>query len=576
MRALFILFVFCFGLVKANAQVELVLQRGLQYEAHAADLSPNDRYLAMASDKHNESTILIYDLKQNMILRRLLGHTKDIDDVVFCSDDRLLSCSEDGTVKVWNVKTGKEIWSVSFTATGDYIIASRSGYYMTTPGAFDAIGFLRNGKVLPPASFDLIYHRPDSVLRMIGNAELRTLEAMEKAWTRRVERSGFQVSDLSTGNWVIPEMIVTSELSAIQSTRELSLGFKASTEEGQLQSWQVYINGCPQFGSRGHPLTNIRSIELSTDLVLSRGMNIIHFECLNDLGFKSVSNPLVVDFQSNVESTNIHILTAAVSEYRDSIYDLTYPQKDASDLLQAKWEDKFDNVDRTQLHGSKFSRYAFLEQLSDLKNTDPDDVVVIFLAGHGLLDDEFEFYFATYDCDFDNPAKYGLSYEELDSMLYLIPSRKVLLMIDACHSGEVDVDLMKTESIVSTNTDQSVSVGSQFRGAKVCSSPQVGLRNSMDYMKQLFVSMNYGTSAQVISAASGEGYALESDKWNNGLFTYAFLNALQDSDADLNRNRKLEVSELRTYVSEKVEDLSNGKQIPTARAVNRSDDFVVH
>lgn len=109
MRALFILFVFCFGLVKANAQVELVLQRGLQYEAHAADLSPNDRYLAMASDKHNESTILIYDLKQNMILRRLLGHTKDIDDVVFCSDDRLLSCSEDRTVKVWNVETGKEI-----------------------------------------------------------------------------------------------------------------------------------------------------------------------------------------------------------------------------------------------------------------------------------------------------------------------------------------------------------------------------------------------------------------------------------------------------------------------------------
>jgi len=193
-----------------------------------------------------------------------------------------------------------------------------------------------------------------------------------------------------------------------------------------------------------------------------------------------------------------------------------------------------------------------------------------------LLDEDFKFYFATYDCDFEDPAKYGLSYEELDSMLYLIPSRKVLLMIDACHSGEVDVDLMKTESIASTNSDQSAIIGSQFRGAKVRRSPQVGLRNSIDYMKQLFVSMNYGTGAQVISAASGEGYALESDKWNNGLFTYAFLNALQDKDADLNKNRDLEVSELRTYVSEKVEELSNGKQIPTARSVNRSNDFVIH
>ena len=203
-------------------------------------------------------------------------------------------------------------------------------------------------------------------------------------------------------------------------------------------------------------------------------------------------------------------------------------------------------------------------------------MVIIFLAGHGLLDEEYEFYFATYDCDFDDPARYGLSYDELDSMLYLIPSRKVLLMIDACHSGEVDVDLMSKSTAVPSYTDVSVSVSSQFRGAKVRREPQVGLRNSIDYMKQLFVSMNYGTGAQVISAASGEGYALESDKWNNGLFTYAFLNALNDSEADLNKNRKLEVSELRSYVSEKVAELSNGKQLPTARAVNRSNDFTIH
>jgi len=328
-----------------------------------SELAGSEKYAAVARFEEFFDFERSQDLSQFAIELRhasdlslhklLIGHSGRVNDLEFSHDGRLLfSASEDGTVKVWNVETGKEVWSMSFTASGDYIIATRSGYYMTTPGAFDAIGFLRNGKVLPPASFDLIYHRPDSVLGMIGNAELRTLEAMENAWTRRVERSGFDVNDLSSEDWVIPEMLVTNELSTVQFSRELSLGFKASTDDGHLRSWLVYINGCPQFGSRGRSLNNIRSIELSADLVLSRGLNIIHFECLNDLGFKSVSTPLVVDFQSNENNRNLHILTAAVSEYRDSVYDLTYPQKDASDMLQAKWEDKFDEVDRTQLHGS--------------------------------------------------------------------------------------------------------------------------------------------------------------------------------------------------------------------------------
>ena len=77
-------------LSKAHGQVELVLQRGLENEVNAASISPNDRYLALASDKHSESTILVYDLKQGMILRRLIDLQKRL---MTCNFVAMTSCS---------------------------------------------------------------------------------------------------------------------------------------------------------------------------------------------------------------------------------------------------------------------------------------------------------------------------------------------------------------------------------------------------------------------------------------------------------------------------------------------------
>ena len=341
-----------FTLNKYSLKLGKTVNRTVWSDYMYSELAGSEKFAAVArfeeffdyekSQDLSQFAIEIRKAEDLSLHKLLIGHNGRVNDLEFSDDGRLLfSASEDGTVKVWNVETGNEIWSMSFTKTGDYIIATQAGYYMTTPGAFDAIGFLREGKILPPASFDLIYHRPDSVLGMLGNADLRTLDAMEKAWTRRVERSGFNIRNLGSGEWSVPEMALAHELKTIQLNRELPIRFNASTDVGHLQSWQVYINGCPQFGRSGRPLTNTTSAELSADLVLSRGKNNIHFECVNDKGFKSVSSPLIVDYQSNDDNYNLHILTAAVSEYRDSIYDLSYPQKDASDLVLAKWEDKF-------------------------------------------------------------------------------------------------------------------------------------------------------------------------------------------------------------------------------------------
>ena len=67
-----------------------------------------------------------------------------------------------------------------------------------------------------------------------------------------------------------------------------------------------------------------------------------------------------------------------------------------------------------------------------------DDVVIVFVAGHGVLDEKLDFYFGTYDMDFNNPKGRGLSYDELESVIEDIPARRKLILMDACHAGELD------------------------------------------------------------------------------------------------------------------------------------------
>jgi uncharacterized caspase-like protein len=103
----------------------------------------------------------------------------------------------------------------------------------------------------------------------------------------------------------------------------------------------------------------------------------------------------------------------------------------------------------------------------------------------------------------------------------------------------------------------------------------LGLQNSFELMQQLFADLNKGTGAMVISSAGGAEYAFESPTWNNGVFTYSLLEGVKTKNADKNKDGQIMVSELRDYVIDKVQNLTEGKQRPTSRKENLEFDFKV-
>ncbi|HUR67292.1 MAG TPA: caspase family protein, partial [Chitinophagaceae bacterium] len=181
----------------------------------------------------------------------------------------------------------------------------------------------------------------------------------------------------------------------------------------------------------------------------------------------------------------------------------------------------------------------------------------------GLLNKDFDYYLSTYATNFNQPEQNGMPYDGFEDLLDNIPARKKLLLIDACHSGEVD----KEELVRIENAGKQ---GQLIKGIKPVAlktdGSNLGMQNSFELMQSLFVNVGKNTGAIIISAAAGTQFALERGDLRNGVFTYSILEAMD-------KNPSMRISELKKTVGERVEQLTNGLQKPTSRNETIATDW---
>ena len=273
--------------------------------------------------------------------------------------------------------------------------------------------------------------------------------------------------------------------------------------------------------------------------------------------------PLYVNYTPAVKQKEMtRFVGIGIDRFKESRYNLKYSSKDIRDLAIKLKQQYKDNIIIDTLFNENVTAEKVKALKQKLQQTSVNDKVIISYSGHGLLSKDYDYYLSTYSVNFNKPEENGLPYDELENLLDSIPARKKLMLIDACHSGEVD----KEEGIAMNKLADSLGLTKGIIIDQPQQQQHVGLKNSFELMQSLFVNVGKCTGATIISAAAGNQFALERGDLKNGVFTYSLLEAM-------NKYPTIKISELKKIVGERVEQLTNGMQKPTSRNENIAVDW---
>jgi hypothetical protein len=261
----------------------------------------------------------------------------------------------------------------------------------------------------------------------------------------------------------------------------------------------------------------------------------------------SVSAPSTVKLywrgDAFVIKPKLYILAIGVSKYKDKDLQLRFASKDATDFVEIMKLQKgllFEDVIVKLLVDEQATKDNILDGLDWLeRQTTSKDVAILFLAGHGLNDRANNFYFLPVDVDIEHLKRTGVAFSDIKNTVSAI-SGKSIVFVDACHSGNV-----------------------------------FGGKRAVVDMTSIVNELTSAESGVVVFASStGKQFSFEDPAWGNGAFTKALIEGLKGK-ADLLGKGKITINMLQAYISERVKELTKGKQTPTVVKPQSVPDFPI-
>jgi WD40 repeat protein len=515
--------------------------------AYSLAYSPDGKRIAVGCVLNNKARIILFDASNGRELQ-VIEQSSELVSMVWSPGGAYLAAAfRDGTARLIDPETGEELVRYISYEDGEWICISPDGYYNASPRGDTHLNVLLNDEVYGIDQFRQVFYQPLAVQARIRKENFQHAAVFAPPEIR------IQPADSARGIAMkAPE----------KKTRQYGVSVSVSSREQPIKTVKILVNGRQLGGglnsladSRAAGLEgavfnstgNERNIDFTFSADLDAGPNRI--EVIASNAYAEARKTLEISYEPEtgevIPPPALWILAIGVNSYDDpGIPGLSYCVNDAQEIINTFKEQEtrlYSKVNTLLLSdgGSIVpSAENIRENLRFLSSAGSRDVVIVFLAGHGVSDESGNFFFLPSDAAFspDGTLLREKAINSSDIFRVLNEPGNRLVFIDACHSGGLS-----------------------------------GRTNAVDNDRLVRSLME--SNAFIFTSSKGNELSQERSAFKHGVFTYSIIQGLNGS-AETQTDGSISMMQLCGYVSREVKGLTNDKQHPGPYTLG-FDDFII-
>ena len=461
------------------------------------------------------------------------GHTSSVNSAVFSPDGKhVLTGCQDQTTALWNAQSGALQCRLITLNTGWAVVDAEGRYDASNGGDQEGLHWVVNLEPLALAQLKERYYEPGLLAKYLGfNTEpLRPVGAFR-------------------------DVKLYPDIAVVKDDKKPAWNVTLTNRGGGIGKVVVLVNGKEKTGDarpRGVDDANAPKLEVPVDLSTDpravpgkkNKVEILAYNADDSLSSRGLVREFDAPGAAVTEKPKLYAVIVGVSKYRGDKINLKFAAKDAENFAKAlklgsERLFKPENVKIFQLTSAEGSkdvrpdRANLIKALEALKKTKPDDVVVVYLAGHGITHsgkNGENWYYLTADAqggemtDADR-EQVCLSSAELINLLKQSPAQKQVLILDTCHSGKVAAVIAERRDVPTSHT------------------------RALERMKDR-------TGVHVLAGCAANSVSYEDSRYGQGILTYSLLLGMKG--ACLEEGELVNVLQLFGFAADQVPELARG------------------
>ena len=440
-------------------------------QARALAFSPDGNSLASA---YSDGSVRIWDVASPSKPRVLRGHSDGVNSIAFSADGKsLVSGSEDGSTVLWDTEAGKQLATLmSLRGSDGWLVVTPDGLFDGSPEAWNQILWRFDGEtrnVKPVEVFFTEFYYPGLLAEILDGKKPKAPTDISQK-DRRQPEVGLKVATNTQNVETVSDRNLEVRIEIAEAGPD-----KDHRAGGGVRDVRLFRNGSLVKVWHGDlKLGNDGKIVLQTTIPILAGKNVLTSYAFNRDNIKSNDATLSLNGNDNLKrGGKAYIIVAGINQYENSAYNLRYAVSDAEDFGEElrRAQSRVGNYAEIEViplfdgEGTKANFLFALQRLAngdkavapsgapkilqDLKKAQPEDGVVIYFAGHGTATQDGRFYLIPHDLGYSGPRTaqldnasrqivldHGISDRELERALEDIDAGQLLLVIDACNSGQ--------------------------------------------------------------------------------------------------------------------------------------------